>query len=412
MSLCRVALILSVSLASGCSLLFSEGQGDDGLIATDGGRSIDAAVQEDAGCTSVSPHFDTCEFLEKDDGLPLVLNSAGRYLLNTNEQTLVGPSPETEIPMTGVRYTLSDGTVIFLVRTETLAISAETTLRAVGDVPLVIISRNSMQLRGSIDVSSANTQNCEPGLQGTGANPDACLPFHESTSGNNVGSGGGGGGFGSAGGSSFTDDGGGTGGAPAPLTSLRGGCNGGSAKLSTDGDVKGGLAGGALVLISLDVIDLFGSAKLLAGGAGGLGGPVESVPMSGSGGGSGGLIDLSAPEIHVRAGSHILANGGGGGGGVGILNNGPPQTPGRCGESARGQEIATGGQGGSATQDEFTGGNGGAGAGADEQASPGVPGGDSGSGGGGGGVGYIRVHGVLNAQGAAFISPQATFESF
>ncbi len=416
MSLCRVALVLSVSLASSCSLLFSADPGDDGLSASDGGvTSADAGVQRDAdGCTSVSPHVDTCEIEEKDGGLPLLLYAFGTYTLNTQELILTGPAPEMlEIPMTGKRYTLADGTVIFLVRTETLEIAAGTTLRAIGDVPLVIIARNTIQLRGTIDVSSANTQDCMQRGQGTGANPDACLVFHQTTSGNNVGSGGGGGGFGSAGGASFSDDTSGAGGGISSPMTLRGGCDGGSAKLDEDDQIKGGQAGGALAIISFDSIALFATAKILAGGAGGLGGRAEgTIAISGSGGGSGGMIDLSAPQIRVQGGAQILANGGGGGGGVGVLGNGDPDTAGSCGESAKGPDIALGGAGGAATIDNSTGGVGGNGASSIANAKPGSATTEGGSGGGGGGVGHIRIHGTLNVESGAIISPQASFESF
>jgi hypothetical protein len=334
----------------------------------------------DAGsevCQSVSPHIDSCG--GQNIGEPVILDLPGTYVLDTDLATLKHLESDSLITISTRTVVPDDGLEFLLVETSRFTISVDSaTLRAEGSRPLVIVSTEAMQISGTIDVSSGNDGQCNPGSLGAGANSPKCED-HPAADGTAPGTGGAGGGFGSQGGGSPNNL---TGGNFIPTSFIRGGCSGGTAASTRSTPALGGAGGGAIGLVSQESILLRGQSKLLAGGSGGEGGKQGTIVGAGAGGGSGGMIDISAPFVTIEAGALVLATGGGGGGGAGS------DTPGGCGQNA-GATLATGGMGGSGTLPGASGGNG---AGFDSDATSGAESADSGHGGGGGGVGYVRIH--------------------
>ncbi|HWO19057.1 MAG TPA: hypothetical protein VNO30_09775 [Kofleriaceae bacterium] len=331
-------------------------------------------------------HFMPCDLPMPAGALVL---DAGPYTYDTTSGTLSGPTsgPTSAVIASKV---IGGNRVISV---ERLAIGAGATLRVVGSQPLVVASWGAIDVSGTLDASSA-------GSPGAGANPSACDGHAAAIGGSSDvgGSGGGGGGFQGAGGRGGQGDGGtpGNGGGAVAAPLLLGGCPGAR---GGDGDAQnggaGGAGGGAVQLTARQSITITG--KVHAGGAGGSG--ATGSDGAGGGGGSGGMIGLESPQVAVRAGAILAANGGGGGQGANAQPGGAGQ-PGALGATA-----AAGGTGG----DSARGGDGSAGttlAGGSGPSTASV--GGDGAGGGGGGAGFIAIESASRQLDAgAVISPTA-----
>ena len=257
------------------------------------------------------------------------------------------------------------------------SVSITSFLIGVGSRPLVVLSRSTFDLMGTIDVAS----HASPAQQGAGSDPAGCA--------GTAATGAPGGGFGGT----FTTKGG-NGGVTAPpggvaqaaftTTTLRGGCPGGDGKTS-NGNAMAGHGGGAVELIAVQSMVLFGTIN--ASGAGG--GPGKGGGNGGYGAGAGGMIVLDSPTISVNGITQVFANGGGAGGG-GAMTNGMDGVSGS--DPAGPNAPAASGDGGGGT-----GGIGGNGAytmlnGTVVNALSGDDGGGGGGdGGGGGGLGFIHI---------------------
>jgi hypothetical protein len=275
-----------------------------------------------------------------------------------------------------------------------LNVTANSTLRVVGDRAALIAVWGDANISGAINASTRRT-----GDPGAGADPAVCGDvggtgadgLGEGAATDNGGGGGGGsfGGAGGAGGAGASGLAGGDGGVvngDDELVPLRGGCPGGSGGDSTIGSPgAGGRGGGAVQLSVARVLNLRG-ATLVASGAGGGGGNDQS---GGGGGGSGGAILVTTFDFEGEEQISWLTNGGGGAEGGGNPNDGNP------GQSGSLTEVGGGNGGGGGA---MWGGSGGDGAGASPDGEAGAEGntGFGGGGGGGGGHGRVRfeVHGA------------------
>jgi hypothetical protein len=272
-----------------------------------------------------------------------------------------------------------------------VTIQAGARIVATGERPLLIVAYDTIDVEGTVDVSS---HRAPAEVIGASADDARCQPAAGGS--DTVGGSGGAGGslsfFGGAGGAAGATAG------PQPLpgptpVALHGGCiggPGGAFGMALGGAV--GHSGGAVYLIAQSSITLGAGARLLANGEGGGKG---SPGAGGGGGGSGGMIVLDAPMIALATGALVLAEGGGGGGG-GDLGN----------LASDGGEVdsAPGASGGSATAPAGAGGGG-------ATASAGINGHDNattstgGAGGGGGASGAVLIYGARS--GTALISPPA-----
>jgi hypothetical protein len=291
-----------------------------------------------------------------------------------------------------------------------ITVDANFTVTVSGSHPLVLLATNDLVVNGVLDVSSA------PARQGPAANDPTCMLASgvdqaggSTGNGANEGAGGGpGGSFQGIGGTGGASDSGirvtGFNAVGVP-TFLRGGCrgsNGGNAFMTTLAG-SGGASGGAVDLVAGMHIVVTGG--VIALGAGGVGGPgaASSQCAGGGGGGSGGLIVLDAPSI-MLTGSVLLAGGGGGGGGGNEGNMG--DTGGRV-DPTRPALAASGGN----TEPTL---NRSGGIGSAPNVDSGGPGmdftgcgisGSSGGGGGGGGAGFIRLLETPTSIGTIIPSP-------
>lgn len=266
------------------------------------------------------------------------------------------------------------------------------TIRAVGLRALALLSSGSVLLNGTIDVGVQPDGSPGPGGYAGGASGGAgdgggggsgglvgTLNFNEGGGG---GAGfGGSGGIGGAGGQAQGGQGGIAYGNPQ-LDPIVGGSGGGSGAMgasSTPG--MGGSGGGALILISLEQLEVGDSGRILAAGGGGRGGFTQEA---GGGGGSGGAVRLTAPVVFIEG--VVAANGGGGGG-----SDANPVQDGQDGQASATQALG-GGQGG----------RGGAGAViAGQQGGDGLHHGT----GGGGSTGRIRLESALSPVLQGILSP-------
>jgi hypothetical protein len=371
---------------------------DAGIGAPDARVAIDAGGPLD-GCEEWTPrptHFDPCD-LPAPSAL-LDLNAIGDYVYDTDQGTL----HYGLLPIAHASVELPGTPPVRAISVSGLRVSNVSRLRVVGSRPLLVASWSTIEVNGTIDVSSTPTGS------GAGADTGACNDPQPGGQNDGGGGGGGGGGFrgkggeGGDGSSSGNNEGGTEGaGVPTPGT-VRGGCPGASGGQGNagNGSGAGGAGGGALQLTARTSIDIEG--RLHAGGSGG-GGANGSLGSraGGGGGGSGGLLDLEAPAISFGSNAIVAANGGGGGEGT----QGAPARPGDNGQISA--DPAVGGTGGS---DE--GGAGGAGsAGGSRDGSAGIDGipdgvDESGGGGGGGGAGYIILAGDESVTNGAVLSPQ------
>ena len=280
---------------------------------------------------------------------------------------------------------------------------------ATGTLPLVLFATNSISIGsgGSVDVSSSVSF----GSAGAGADSAACPAI--SASGGGAGAGGSFrampemGGDGGAGGTFGTIDPGAAAVAgPAMVTTVRGGCAGGTGGSAGGNSGYGGHSGGAVYLLAGNAIHIDGLIN--ASGAGGDGGSAASTAGGGGGGGSGGLIVLDAATVTVTvrpgAASLFAEGGSGGGGGVlsaGLSSGGPGSDP----DPAKPDLAAMGGLGGDSSAG--VGGNGSVfdTAGQTGTSSTNATGKYDGGGGGGGGPGHIYTYGTLMMIGTPIVAP-------
>lgn len=245
-------------------------------------------------------------------------------------------------------------------------------IAARGPRPLVLLGTSKIDVVGMISVSSGTLMP----VVGAGSNPEVCAALPDPAT-NLSGAGGGAGatfaGIGGAGGDGALAM---SGTLPSTIMLPRvfhGGCDGGAGG-DGNGDAggMGGAGGGAVYLIAGDEIKFMSGGAINASGGPGFRGGART---GGAGGGSGGFIGLEAKLVDLDD-RPVFALGGGG-------------APGN--DTVRG-DIATG-PGDPADPMPSAGGNGGVGAGADDFAPDGNPGGSNalGGGGGGGGVGYIFI---------------------
>ncbi len=386
-----VSLVAAIALAScqfdrGASVGVGDAAPDADANAPDADPNVPDADPNVADAPAVCSgwgydpiHFDPC-MIEEPTG-PLSLMAASTYTYNTDDGTLMGPgaiAPATEV------LTMLDPDVRVII-VERLEIPADTTLKVVGAMPLVVASWDDIDIQGTLDVSSSRA------LPGAGADPATCGIATGNpglVAANGSGGGGGGGGLGGDGGDGATVPGGGGGdggdqgvkiGTPA---NIRGGCGGGRGGGNGGGGGDGGPGGGALYLAAQN--NILVSGVLHAGGAGGEGGDgTVGVRSGGGGGGSGGYLGLEAPTVTFSSNAVLAANGGGGGGGTDITHagNGNPGPAADAPAAAGGAGDGSGGIGGTGailgTAD----------------GSVGIPGtGSRGAGGGGGGLGFIIVN--------------------
>ena len=306
----------------GGRILVAGSMGGPGTLAVaggGGGSGSGAGGSGNAG-SSLPRAFDTtcklapCEF----PSLGTFTAPAGTTVFNTDTGTFGAGAGGINL----------SGNTIFMF--DSITVPNGATVQGVGTFPLILMSRGSVQVSGTIHVNGSNATPTAPSCQantpspggpggfaggrGTTANPGAGSPGSGPGSGGGgpagtPGSGGGGyGGVGGAGGS-----GGGAGGVAYGdlTTTFQGGSGGGGAGThSGDGcqGASGGGGGGAL-MISAGVDITIGATGVVAAG----GGSGALSDEGASAGGSGGAVILRAPQV-INAGA-TRANGGGGGAG-------------------------------------------------------------------------------------------------
>jgi hypothetical protein len=339
----------------------------------------DASVEIDSGmsCTSFSSQLDTCALSPATDNVTLT----GQNTYDTTTGTLMAGT--TPVPITRMQVMGKAGPIELLLVND-FHMTANSGLRAVGDLPLAILAFNMIAIDGSaiLDLSAG----------GAGARSTCTGGAIDGMPDDGGGGGGGGGGFAAAGGNGGNGDQdgppptpggpGGTAEAVTPQGPL-GGCPGARGGNGDDNGGSGGAAGGAIYLVAAARIDLAPGAGINAGGGGGRGGAktgINNGDAGGGGGGSGGMIMIESPI--VRSAGALAANGGGGGEASGGGGSGNPGEPGALALGA-----AHGGNGSSTSGTD--GGDGGAQASALGASVTVLD--EGGGGGGGGGVGYIFI---------------------
>lgn len=280
-----------------------------------------------------------------------------------------------------------EGVDLCVVLTRSFTVSGE--LRATGDRALVIVASERIEITASgiLTVASHNdesTLTCSRRPGGAGARTGGAGVGGNGVAGDHdyiPDSGGGGGGHCGLGGSGGDGGGGAVGGGgggivgPDDMVPLQGGSAGGNG----NGRVgEGGRGGGAVQLSAPRVIV---NGRILAHGAGGLGGDNETGgrrQAAGGGGGSGGAIHLEALELTLAGGSMLDLRGGGGGAGAcwngsaqighcGVASTAPAATSGTAascaGVGAGGDGASLSSANGEAGDDAYEGHGGGGGAG-------------------------------------------------
>lgn len=280
-----------------------------------------------------------------------------------------------------------------VISAKTITIDPRSIVRVTGKRPLVLASSGTLQVGGTLDVSSTRATMDAPEAIGAGAPSATCTPFARDVLPLMTGgSGGAGGSFvgsgGNGGNGSNTDAPGGRTNPMivGPTIALRGGCRGqtgGGADNHPQGQPPGagGAGGGALYLAAGGNLTVLQSAKIAANGAGGGGGGAQA---GGGGGGSGGVVVLEALGTITYSGL-ITAKGGGGGGGGYVRAADSSQNPGSPGQDGAASLTAATGGPGLPT-------NSGNGAAAPTDYQPALDAGSSAYGGGGGGGGNGVIH--------------------
>lgn len=309
------------------------------------------------------------------------------------------PSSTVLLPA-GVTLTLglqTSGTQVAFLRVNDLKLDAGTTMRVIGNRPLVILSGHDANIAGTIDVGArgrdAGAGGFAPSL-GPGAGGEG---MHVGV---NDDSGGGGAGFGSVGGNggSAPTAAGGNPGASYAIAFLGGGSGGGAPQQGIGCTNVGGGGGGAILVYAKHALTVSGAIS--AGGGGGEAGVICDNPPNhgaGAGGGAGGMIHLQTGDLK---GMGILAANGGGGGGPSCPSG--AIGPGEDGKAST-TLVAFGGIGNGCGPG---GGNGSIGTmGAASALAAGTNGG-----GGGGGAGRIKIHApgaiaVMSSPPAVVVTP-------
>ncbi|MEA2697221.1 MAG: hypothetical protein QOI66_1492, partial [Myxococcales bacterium] len=222
---------------------------------------------------------------------------------------------------------------------KSLRIAPGASLTVVGNLPLVLVAIEKIEILGTIVASAHKYASIAGGFSGYDRNPSGAGPGggEPGAAGNYAGGGGSFCGIGGAGAASidampaFAGAKAGAKYGNAQLTPLIGGSSGGgSARASS-----GGGGGGAVQLVAGQEIAIGGTGVINVSGGGARAGA--------GGGGSGGAVLLEAPKVSVAG--WLAANGGGGGvfaGGSGTQDGMPSSTP------AAGDNAATGGSGSAA----------------------------------------------------------------
>jgi hypothetical protein len=395
--------IVAITFASGCfnptynnPSCGPAGECPDGLTCNteqqcvrsngDGGNTLDTFNTVDtfvtdapAACVQWKPHFfSPCE-IGSPNG-PITLTS-GIYTYNTTLGTLVDASSNAIAHST---FTVDQGgTPAWGMNVTNLVVESNATLRVIGTKPLIVAAWGTIEIDGTIDVSSPTpaTTGQTPSNGGAGADPAACAMSTggDGTYNQNAAGGGRGGGFqgpGGLGGMTNVAPGG-TKGAPVAVPHVvRGGCAGGSSGQAAIS--YGGLGGGAIDLSAQMTLTMAGAIK--AGGGGGEAAQ-PGKQAGGGGGGAGGFVGLEALTLSLQSGV-ISANGGGGA--SGDANGGQAQN------GQDGQPSTSAAQGGTGFACNSPGASGGASTTLNGQNAAGSNN-NCGGGGGGGGVGFVLL---------------------
>lgn len=317
----------------------------------------------------------------------------GIYIIDSDTGVMTGPG------LSGEQLAYREVNGIGVVSFTSLVVQANAGIRAQGTKPLVIASWGSIQLDGSIDVSS-NPNNAA----GAGANPTTCGASFGApgTAVNGGDGGGGGGGYGALGGrggngNNAASSGGAAGTTRALPMTLEGGCRGGNAPAGDGGTPgKAGHGGGAIALVARETLAISGTVH--AGGSGGTG--ALQSQTGGGGGGSGGMIRLEAAMLLLETGAILAANGGQGGGGC----DNATATVGASGLAGTAEAVQANGQG--------AGTDGGGGGHLSRTTGAAAAQSSEGGGGGGGGVGYIVYKGHASATGIGGVTASPPAQPF
>jgi len=364
----RVALLLFVM---GCGFSSPRGGDDDGATDAPPGGTPDGEDPLCAPWPSRGGHLkDPCDVAPK--GSWQISDAGGTY--NTDDGMFFdGTKPNSKL------VAMPGSLQMRVVSVNSFGVAGGASLRVVGQFPLLVLSWSTIDVAGTIDVSSQRASG-----RGAGANLAGCQMPGDGVGTMNAGGGGGGGysvmgGVGGEGNQGNNNGGQEAGSIGRPKFVVRGGCPGGAGGTGA-GAAPGGDGGGAIQLTAKTAITITG--RIHAGGMGGQG-AITAGTGGGGGGGSGGFIGLDAPQVTAGASSVLAANGGGGGAGCQAGGVGGAGQDGQLANAA-----ATGGSG-SGCSNGVSGGTGSALA--TITAGDGTPGFNAGGGGGGGGIGYIVV---------------------
>jgi hypothetical protein len=330
-----------------------------------------------------------------DSSAPLCFGTDGfAFCLTTvpiDMVTLVNSKIDTDVCTgQGTQFVDIAGVSACAIAATTITLPQGIVVSAIGSKPFVLAATGSMDVAGSLSVASSVS-----GTIGAGADPLTCsMTGIAGSTAIDCGGGGAGGSFGGIGGdggecdtsTAATAAGSAAPAVTAPISTLRGGCAGGSGGGGNAGLGTGGVAGnggGAVYVATRGALAISGTID--ASGAGG-GGVVTANKAAGGGGGAGGMIVVLSAPLDAN-GAVLIADGGGGGGGADMSNMG-----GSGSDPTMVAPItsASGGSGGGGA-----GGSGGDGADSASPAGAGSasPGPGGGGGGGGGGLGVLRVFG-------------------
>jgi hypothetical protein len=382
----------------------------------------DAGAADAGGCAWQPAGFDPCALGAAQPALTLAPNT---YTYDTTSDGGVLRDLAGQVVVRSSLTIAQAGQPVAVLLVEAFHLEAGATLDVIGGKPLVIASRSTIAIDGTLDAGShlgvidANAHLADSVQIGAGANQlcTANAGHDGGAAPATGGSGGGGGGglHGTGGGGAPGGNASAAAGAGGPavtptvsVTALHGGCPGGTSGIAgaiattpatPASRALGGAGGGAIRLAAQASITITGA--VVASGAGGAGAPAKSA-CGGGGGGAGGFIALDAPRVAVSG--SVIANGGGGGGGGGRGN----ATDSGAGRDGADGALTSAALGGGAASDGCgqPGGNGSSLAALDGAT---ATGGDScGGGGGGGAAGFIVVDSAsFSATAEASIAPPA-----